>query len=184
MKPRIQPLDRREADPRVEIYYQQMDKLGKSPPNAHLTFGKNPDLYEKWFPFATYITPASSLEATDRQILVLRSAFNWRCGYLWAQHADLSKRISALSDSEIGSLAQSDLSTWDDRECALVQACDDTRQNGQIANACWQILDEHFTEKELLDIVFTIGQYALISTCVKSLKITLDDDLTLPDWAE
>jgi hypothetical protein len=70
MKPRIEPMRREDAAPEVAKLYDLMEKMGNPPPNMHLTFGKNPDLYAKWLPFATYIIPASSLAPRDRQILI------------------------------------------------------------------------------------------------------------------
>jgi alkylhydroperoxidase family enzyme len=89
-------MKREDAEPEVERLYAVMDAMGNAPPNMHLTFGRNAALYAKWLPFATYIMPASSLAPRDRQILILRCAFNWRCGYAWAQHVRISKRLGAL----------------------------------------------------------------------------------------
>lgn len=183
MKPRIEPMRREDAAPEVAKLYDLMEKMGNPPPNMHLTFGKNPDLYAKWLPFATYIIPASSLTPRDRQILILRCAFNWRCGYAWAQHVRISKRLSALGDGEIAALEGTGTHDWSAKEAALIRACDDSATATRIGDETWATLTPHYTERELLDVVFTIGQYALIALALNSLKVQLDDGLSLPAWA-
>jgi alkylhydroperoxidase family enzyme len=186
LPPRITPLERADAAPEVERMYRRMDALGNPPPNMHLTFGKNPALYESWLPFATYVIPASSLEHRDRQILILRTAFVWRSGYVWAQHVEISKFFEALTPDEIAVLEADDSAaspSWSPLEQALVTACDETRAEGKISEPVWRALAARYDEAELLDVVFTIGQYTLISTCLRSLEVELDAGLTLPGWA-
>jgi alkylhydroperoxidase family enzyme len=185
MAPRITPLKRENAAPAVEALYKRMDAMGNPPPNMHLTFGKNPALYESWLPFAVHIIPSSSLAHRDRQLLILRTAFMWRSGYVWSQHVEMSKRVEALTDEEMSLLDAEEITgTWTPAETALLQACDDTRHHGEISDPVWSVLAETFDEQQLLDIVFTIGQYALISTSLNSLHVELDAGLTLPAWAE
>ncbi len=183
MTPRIQPMRREDAAPEVAALYDLMEKMGNPPPNMHLTFGKNPGLYAKWLPFATYIIPASSLAPRDRQILILRSAFNWRCGYAWSQHVRISKRLSVLGDTEIAALEGADVYGWSAKEAALIRACDDGAKAARISDETWAMLTPHYAEHELLDIVFTIGQYALIAFALNSLEVQLDEGLSLPAWS-
>lgn len=184
MQPRIQPMRREDAAPEVAALYDLMEKMGNPPPNMHLTFGKNANLYAKWLPFATYIIPASSLAPRDRQILILRSAFNWRCGYAWSQHVRISKRLSALVDAEIAALENTGTHAWTAKEAALIRACDDGAKAARIGDEAWAELARHYSEQELLDVVFTIGQYALITLALNSLAVQLDEGLSLPPWLD
>jgi alkylhydroperoxidase family enzyme len=174
---------REDAAPEVAALYDLMEKMGNPPPNMHLTFGKNASLYAKWLPFATYIIPASSLAPRDRQILILRSAFNWHCGYAWSQHVRISKRLSALLDAEIAALENTGTHAWTTKEAALIRACDDGAKAARIGDEAWRELARHYSEEELLDAVFTIGQYALIALALNSLDVQLDEGLSLPAWA-
>jgi alkylhydroperoxidase family enzyme len=178
MKPRITPMKREDAEPEVARLFAMMDAMGNPPPNMHLTFGKNATLYAKWLPFATYIVPASSLQPRDRQILILRCAYDWRCGYAWAQHVRISQRLQVLDNDEIAALEARGAWTWSAKEAALIEACDDGASAACISDPVWAALAAHYDEKQLLDIVFTIGQYALIAFALKSLNVKLDDGLT------
>jgi hypothetical protein len=67
---------------------------------------------------------------------------------------------------------------------ALLRACDETRLDGSIQEATWQVLSTEFGQRELIDVVFTIGQYALIATALNSLRVKLDEGFELPAWAK
>ena len=72
---------------------------------------------------------------------------------------------------------------WSRHERALTAAVDETTSAGEISDPVWSVLADRYSEGQLLDLVFTIGQYSLISTALRSLRVQLDSGLNLPDWA-
>jgi hypothetical protein len=51
-----------------------------------------------------------------------------------------------------------------------------------VTDATWKALGEHFTPKQCMDTVFTIGQYTQVSMFLNSFGIQLDPGQTLdPD---
>jgi alkylhydroperoxidase family enzyme len=96
----------------------------------------------------------------------------------------MSKRFGVLVDDEISALAvDNQEGSWTPFEQALIGACDETRTHGEIADSVWAVLAEALSVVQLIDLVFTIGQYALISTALRSLRVELDEPLELPAWA-
>lgn len=185
MTARIPPVRRADADPRVEAAFERIEALGGYVPNMHLTFGRHPDLYAAWLPFAVHVMPNSTLAPRHRQILILRTAYAWRALSPWAHHARISKVVSDLTDAEIeASTLDLERSPWSVLERALLRACDETRLHGSIQEPTWQALQDGLDTCELGDVVFTIGQYALIGTALNSLHVELDEGFELPAWAE
>ena len=182
---RIPPVPRADAEARVELEFKRIESLGGYVPNMHLTFGQHPDLYAAWLPFAIHVMPNSTLKARHRQLLILRTSYSWRAPYPWAHHARISKIVSDLADVEIDATA-GDLAVnqWSALDLALLCACDETRLHGSIQEATWQLLSTELCQLELVDIVFTIGQYALIATALNSLRVQLDEGFKRPAWAE
>ena len=184
MTARIPPVRRADADPKVEAEFRRIESLGGYVPNMHLTFGQHPDLYAAWLPFAVHIMPNSTLKPRHRQLLILRTAFAWRAPYPWAHHARISKLVSNLSDAEIGATAlDPEPHPWPALDQALLRACDETRLHGSIQEPTWQALSKELGPRELMDVVFTIGQYALIATALNSLRVQLDEGFDPPAWA-
>ncbi|MEX2207161.1 MAG: carboxymuconolactone decarboxylase family protein [Myxococcota bacterium] len=185
MKPRIPPIDRSQADPRSEAQFARIESLGGYVPNMHLTFGSHPELYAAWLPFAVHVMPGSSLPARERQILILGTSFAWRAVYPWAHHAKISETLRALSADEVSRIADGpDHPAWSPVEAALIRACLETRSDGRISERTWQTLGARYDAKQLLDLVFTIGQYGLIASALNSLKVELEAGFEAPAWSQ
>lgn len=185
MAARIPPVRRADADPRVEAEFRRIESLGGYVPNMHLTFGQHPELYAAWLPFAVHVMPNSTLTPRHRQLLILRTSYAWRAPYPWAHHARISKVVSDLADAEIEATGLDlERGRWSPLELALLRACDETRLHGAVQEATWRVLASELGQRELLDVVFTVGQYALIATALNSLHVDLDEGFPLPVWAE
>ena len=53
-----------------------------------------------------------------------------------------------------------------------------------MSEATYRAIAEHYDEPRLLDLVFTVGQYHLVSMALNTLRVQRDDDLTdfpIPD---
>jgi alkylhydroperoxidase family enzyme len=184
LAPRVPPIPRDQVDPRSEAEFKRIESLGGYVPNMHLTFGANPELYAAWLPFAVYIMPNSSLRPRHRQLLILGTSFAWRAAYPWSHHAQISQTLKALTAAEVARVADGPgHQAWSDTEAALLRACIETRNDGRISEETWRALAETFAQNELIDIVFTIGQYTLIATALNSLEVELDPGFDPPPWS-
>ena len=67
-------------------------------------------------------------------------------------------------------------------EGALIGACDDLNRDHFVSNASWAELSKHYSERQCMDLVFTVGQYTQVSMILNSFGIQLEDGQTLdPD---
>jgi len=180
---RIAPTPREEADPRSEAEFQRIESLGGYVPNIHLTFGSHPDLYAAWLPFAVHVMPNSTLEARDRQLLILATCHAWRAPYPWSHHVRISEALGVLEPEEADRIVEgAGHPAWSEKEAALLRACTETRERGRITDSTWSTLATVYDDRQLLDVVFTIGQYGLVATALNSLGVELDPGFELPDW--
>jgi hypothetical protein len=70
----------------------------------------------------------------------------------------------------IGPLAESE---WSEFEAVLIRAADDLYNDAIISDATWDILSQHYNEKQLMDVVFTVGQYNMVSWVLNSFGVIL-----------
>ena len=144
--------------------------------NVLATVVRHPDLLERWSVFAGHVLgPTSTLSARDREILILRIGWLNRSEYEFGQHVLFARRAD-LTDEEIervklGAAAPG----WTAHEAALIRAADDLHQGGKVSEETWRALAERYDEKQLLDVVFTVGQYNLVSWALNSLGVELDE---------
>jgi 4-carboxymuconolactone decarboxylase len=136
----------------------------------------NPKLARSWSRFAGYILGGQSLPARDREILILRIGWLNQAPYEWEQHVRIGK-AAGLTDDEIDRISKGPKAGWDKHDAALIQAADDLREKSVVSDETWKQLSERYTTEQMMDAVFTIGQYNLVSWALNSFGVPLDDYL-------
>jgi 4-carboxymuconolactone decarboxylase len=144
--------------------------------NIMKTLAHHEDLLKPWNRFAGHIMGfTSTLNGREREILILRTGWNHQSDYEWGQHVIIG-RNSGLNDDEILAIAKwPEGGAWTAQETLLLQAADDLYKDSQISEATWNGLAAHYSEKQLLDIIFTVGQYTLVCFTLKTVRVQLDD---------
>ena len=62
----------------------------------------------------------------------------------------------------------------------MLQAADELHAEAHVSNETWKGLANYFDTQQLMDIVFTVGQYNLVSMALNSFGVQLDEGL--PGW--
>ncbi|MDF1720763.1 MAG: carboxymuconolactone decarboxylase family protein [Minwuia sp.] len=123
----------------------------------------------------------NDLTPRDRELVILRTGFMCKSGYEWAQHVVIGKDCG-LTDAEIARIKRGpDDSEWNALDRALLQATDELVIDHFISPATWESLSD-LTDKQRMDIVFTVGQYTQVSMILNTFGVQLDEGLELdPD---
>jgi 4-carboxymuconolactone decarboxylase len=137
---------------------------------------QHPKLARSWSRFAGYILSRQSLPARDREILILRIGWLNQAQYEWEQHVRIGK-AAGLTDDEIDRIGKGPAAGWDKHDTALLQAADDLFENSVVSDGAWKQLSERYNTEQMMDAVFTVGQYNLVSWALNSFGVPLDDYL-------
>jgi alkylhydroperoxidase family enzyme len=172
-RPRITPL------PPNEWTDEQRELLTRGNPsrvlNVFATLVRHQDLYRRWMPFANHVLFKSSLPPREREMAILRIGALCRSGYEFHQHTRIGKR-SGLSDAEIERLKSApDAPGWTEAESALLQAVDELHGDQFISDATWQRLGKHYDTHQVIDLVFAVGQYTLVSMALNSFGVQIEE---------
>ncbi|MAK62048.1 MAG: hypothetical protein CMK09_13835 [Ponticaulis sp.] len=187
--PRIPPVD--PADPSL-TQAQKYLLESRTDFNLYKTLAHHPDLYNSWSPMGRFILSGSSIPPRYREIVMLRMGWLCQAEYEWSQHARIAQDDVGFTDEEIRAVAIGvDAGNWDLIEQTLIRMVDDLRYDAAISDEVWGILVEEFTEREIMEMVYTAGQYQLVSMVLNSTGIQLDPvlrhklptDLPLPPLA-
>jgi alkylhydroperoxidase family enzyme len=175
--PRVPPLSPEALDPETR------ERLGPAPPlNIFLTLAHHPKLLKRWLVFGSHVLGRSTLPPRERELVILRIGWLCRSGYEWGQHVKIALG-SGLSQAEIdripsGPEAQGpDAQRWSETDRALLRATDELHADAFIGDATWQALAARFDVPQLLDLIFTVGQYNLVSMALNSLGVQPEPDL-------
>jgi 4-carboxymuconolactone decarboxylase len=173
-QPRLQPLAPGEWND------EQRELLTRGNParvlNVFATLARHQDLYRRWMPFANHVLFKSSLPPREREMAILRIGWLCRSGYELHQHTRIGK-ASGLSDAEIERLKSSPgAAGWSEAESALLQAVDDLHGDQFISDATWQLLGKHYDTHQVIDLVFAVGQYTLVSMALNSFGVQIEKE--------
>ena len=175
-EPRIVPVEKGAWTSKQKQFLEPLEQSGNLY-NVFTTIANHPELAREWWPFASYILRANSLSARDREILILR--IGWLCNseYEWAQHVRLGKAIG-LTDDEIRRICAGPTAEGlSELDRLLLCAADELRGAAMISDTTWKGLSKTYSQKQMMDVVFTVGEYNLVSMALNSFGVQLDEGL-------
>ncbi len=136
---------------------------------------RHPDLLRRWLPFFNHVLHKSTLPPRDREVLILRTGRLCGAEYEWAQHVPWAERAGLTADEIRGIAAGADAAVWsDDHDRALLRAADELHRETVLGDATWTALAARYDVRQLMDAVFTVGQYRLVSAALNALCVQLD----------
>jgi len=165
-KPRVAPLADDQLEPELKV------RFGNGPIlNIFRTLANHPGLAKRWLVFGNHVLAKSTLPARERELLILRIGWLCRAGYEWGQHVVIGK-ASGLSDEEIARIAKGpDAKGWSEGDRALLRATDELHADAFISDATWAELAKTWSTQQLMDLVFTVGQYNLVSMALNTFGV-------------
>ncbi len=175
--PRLAPLADEEMDEETGAIVATTRGMDKRIFNVFRTLARHPKLLKRWMVFANHILFKTSLSDRARELLILRVAWLAKCEYEWGQHARIA-RDCGLSDDEIARIAEGPDAGWPPEEAALLRAADELRAESVISDDTWAALSKDLSEPQLLDVIFTVGNYAMLAGALNSLGVRLDEGLS------
>lgn len=168
-KPRVPPLEQKDWPPEIA------DRMGANPPNIIRTLAQHPKLYQRWSVFANHIFAKSTLPPRHREMVMLRIGWRCRSAYEFGQHS-LIGLDCGLQDTEISALTRPVPGLeWSEFERSLINAVDELKDDSFVSDATWAALSKEYSVQQRMDLVFTVGQYALVSMALNTLGVQLDD---------
>ena len=165
-----------ELDDDAREYLQQVGREGRVL-NIYRTLAAHPKLLKRWAVFGTHVLYKNTLPARERELLILRTGWRCRSEYEWGQHVVIA-RACGVTDQEIKRVkAGPDADGWDGSDSALLRAADELHDDAFITDATWKLLAQRFNSQQLIDLVFTVGQYHVVSMALNTLGVQLDEGI-------
>jgi alkylhydroperoxidase family enzyme len=173
-EPRVKPLPRDQWDATAK---ELMGRFEGEPLNIFKTMVNHSELMKRWMVFANHILGKSTLPIRERELIILRIGYLCRSGYEWGQHVLIARRAK-ITDDEIRAIKVGpDAKNWSDQDRLLMKATDELHADAHVSDATWKGLSKHFNTQQLMDIVFTVGQYNLVSMALNSFGVQADPGL-------
>lgn len=98
-------------------------------------------------------------------------------GYEWAQHARLAPRYGITTEEVEAITLGANADAWTPLEKELLRATDQLIDDYRIDDATWTRLAEQLDERQLIEVVFTVGTYTCLAMAFNSFGLQLDPGL-------
>lgn len=175
--PRIPPI----TDPSAEVI-ELYDKGGMYAPdgttlNIFATLAHHPALLRRWLVFATHVMSKNTLTPRDRELLILRVGVRCAAPYEFGQHHVIAQRCEITIDEIERVKDGPGHPGWSPFDAALLRAADELHDDSRISDSTWAVLSERYSTEQMLDVIFTVGNYHLVSMALNSCGVELDEGI-------
>jgi 4-carboxymuconolactone decarboxylase len=145
---------------------------GRQPAKTMAVLARQPDLLSPFLGWAAALALNGVLSPRDHELLALRVASNCKSEFEWVEHVEYA-RDAGLSDVEIESVPKAiEAGPWTDWERALLQAADELHDTDNVSDTTWAALATHYDPPALVEILFVIGQYTMLSMVANASGLT------------
>jgi alkylhydroperoxidase family enzyme len=154
-----------------------LDGVSVAGPEANIftTLIRAESLSRRWLPFGGKLLKGK-LPARERELLILRTGWNCRSEYEWAQHVVIGLD-AGLTREEIDCVAQGPDAGWTDFDATLLRAADELHHEWCISDATWDRLAARYDEEQLIELPMVVGHYHMVAMTLNSLGVQLDPGL-------
>ena len=143
--------------------------------NVLTTLMRHMPLLQSWNGFATHIMGTSSLDPRHREMLIMRVAWATRSDYEWGQHVQMSAAAGMTQDDHERIKQGAGADGWTELEATLLRAADELLDDTMIETETWETLSDYLSAPQMIDVIFTVGQYNMLAMALNSLGVQREE---------
>ena len=142
--------------------------------NIFGTLAHHPALLRRWLVFATHVLSKNTLTPRERELLILRTGYRCQSQYEFSQHAIIGAQCGMTAEEIEATKGAVDGGGWSAHEATLLRAADELHDVARLSDATWNDLHEVYSDEQMLDVIFTVGNYHIVSMALNSCGVELD----------
>ena len=174
-EPRIPPLPSAQRDERTEELLRSLRPDPDGPDlNIFATLARHPRLLKRWSAFGGTLLYGGELPGRERELLIVRTAWNCRADYEWGQHHPIALD-AGLAEEEVQRVpAGPEDPGWSEQDAVLLRAADELHDVARIGDDTWRSLAATWSELQLIELCMVVGQYHLVAFTLNSLGVEVE----------
>ncbi len=145
--------------------------------NLMMVMANHPPLGMAFNTFGKHLLLNSTLPVRPRELIVLRTCWHLKAEYEWHYHVGYALTAGMTLEEVAGIGEGPDAAVWAEKEGdrAILSAVDELLRDSRIENATWATLSRCFSKEQLMDLVFTIGNYVMTSWAISAFGMPLEE---------
>jgi 4-carboxymuconolactone decarboxylase len=141
----------------------------------------HPALAKAALPLNAHVARGNLLTTRVRELLILRIAWLQRSEYEYVQHLRQGQ-LAGLSEAEVVRVQHGpEAPGWEPLDADVLRAVDELHAMAKIQDTTLQRLAAHFDTRQLMDVVYVVGCYGMVSTFCNTFGVQLEDPATALD---
>jgi 4-carboxymuconolactone decarboxylase len=177
-KPRILPLQKKDAPAEA---YEVFDFWGEQEAwekgqatNISMVLANHPQLALAYYNFGKHVMVNSTLPLRPRELVTLRASWLLKGDYEWHYHVGYALNLG-LTLEQIAAVGNGpDAGNWNEEDRAVLRATDEFINGARIGDETWASLSKFFSQQQLMDLLFTIGNYVMLTGALNSFGVQLE----------
>jgi 4-carboxymuconolactone decarboxylase len=159
----------------VQAYLEASRPAGRNAPGTIRALAHRPPLLRTFLAWARVLAREGALTRRDHEILALRVSLSCRSAFEWGEHLEFG-RAAGLTDDDVEAIvAGAEHPRWQPHEAALVRAADQLHAGFDIDDDTWRVLTAHYDEGQLVEVVYVVGQYTMLSMVANGLRVRVPE---------
>ena len=142
------------------------------------TLAHHEDALRRFLVFGNHVLAKNTLPLRSRELMILRIAARAGAAYEWDQHVRIARR-AGLTDDEILRGATGRWEDLDELDQVLLAATDSLLDRQGVTDDLWLRLEAHLSVQQIIDVLYTVGQYLTMATVINTLGVQPEGDLAL-----
>lgn len=143
------------------------------------TLAHHEDALRRFLVFSNHVLGKNTLPLRSRELMILRIAARAQAAYEWDQHVRIARR-AGLADDTILAAATGAWDGLDGLDQDLLAATDSLVERQGVDDELFGRLEARLGVEQIIDVLYTVGQYLTIATVINTLGVRTDGDLALP----
>jgi alkylhydroperoxidase family enzyme len=183
--PRIKPLDRQQHAAAIIAATSKLrsQMAGKEQPPLPLeycpdlvpTLLRHPPLWDRVSSLSGFVqSTQAAMPVRERQLAIMRTVWLCRAPYQWGEHRERTLQAGFTGEDveriKLGSRA----SGWSPGDKAILAAVEELQADSFVSDPTWSELGRHFDERQLLELLILVGQFASVAGLLNSLRLPLE----------
>ena len=175
---RLSPVDEANLQPKtLEALAPYRDADGRIY-SIWATLAHHEEALRRFLVFGNHVLGKNTLPLRSRELMILRIAARAGAEYEWDQHVRIARR-AGLTDDEILRAATGRWDDLDELNQVLLEATDSVLERRGVDDDLWYRLRAQLTDQQIIDVLYTVGQYLTIATVINTLGVRPEGDLAL-----
>ena len=142
------------------------------------TLAHHEDALLRFLVFSNHVLGKNTLPLPSRELMILRIAARAQAAYEWDQHVRIALR-AGLTEQQILAAAKGTWDELDELDQVLLAATDSLIDRQGVNDELWGRLRKWLSVEQIIDVLYTVGQYLTIATVINTLGVRTEEVLAL-----